>query len=483
MRTSITDIPQHEGNEVKLLGWVHARRDHGKLVFIDLRDRTGLVQVVFGPEVKEAGNLRLEYVVEVSGTVKKRHPNMVNDKLSTGHHEIGATALKILNKAKELPLPVDGDGREVSEDVRMKYRYLDLRRERMRNNLIARHKVTKYTRDFLTDKGFIEVETPILSKSTPEGARDYLVPSRLQPGNFYALPQSPQQYKQLLMVAGLEKYFQIPRCFRDEDTRGDRQPEFTQLDLEMSFTTQEEVLELTEELFSSLVRKLYPHKKMTGLDKNGRFPRLKYADVMKKYKSDKPDLRKDKNDPDELAFAFVVDFPMFEKKDDGSLGAVHHPFTLPTTDTSIDPVKFQHEGNVEYETVMKALDSEKESLKLLAYQYDFICNGFEVGGGSIRTYNKDLLAKVFVRLGNKPEAVRAQFGHMLDAFEYGVPPHGGIAPGIDRILMILQNEPNIREVIAFPKTGDGRDLMMGAPSEVDKAQLNELGLELKKKSR
>lgn len=479
MRILSDEIQKYEGKEILLAGWVHARRDHGKLVFIDLRDRSGIVQVVFGSEMQEAGDLRLEYVVQITGLVKKRPPAMVNEKIPTGRYEVGATSLKILNKSKELPLPVDGDGYEIGEDTRMKYRYLDLRRKRMKNNLIARHKATEYIRSFLTERDFVEVETPILSKSTPEGARDYLVPSRLRPGSFYALPQSPQQYKQLLMVAGLERYFQIPRCFRDEDTRGDRQPEFTQLDLEMSFVTQEEVLSLTEELFKTLVQKLYPQKNMT-LDKDSRFLRLTYAEAMKKYNSDKPDLRKDKKNSEELAFVFVVDFPMFEKKDNGSLGAVHHPFTLPTTDTSIDPVRFQHADYLEHQKLMKMLGSEAESMKLLAYQYDFVLNGYEIGGGSIRIHNKDLLSKVFERLGNKREAIEAQFGHMLEAFDYGVPPHGGIAPGIDRILMILQNEPNIREVIAFPKTGDGRDLMMNAPSEVDKKQLDELHLQIKK---
>lgn len=487
MRTLILDITKKEGEEVELYGWVHSRRDHGKLVFIDLRDRSGLVQVVFGPEMKEAGGLRAEYVVKLTGKVAKRPEKLVNEKIPTGAYEIQAMGLEVLNPSAELPMPLTGDGYDIGEDTRMKYRYLDIRRERVKNNLIVRHKVTKYIRDYLSERGFIEVETPYLSKSTPEGARDYLVPSRIQKGDFYALPQSPQQYKQLLMVGGLEKYFQIARCFRDEDTRGDRQPEFTQLDIEMSFVTQEDILKLTEDLFIKLTTELFPEKHISTLDKNSgfdkltasKFPRLKYADVMKKYGTDKPDLRKDKNDPNELAFAFVTDFPMFEKKDDGSLGAVHHPFTLPSTDTSLDPIRFQHSNSEEYKNLMKILDSEKESLKLLAYQYDFVLNGYEVGGGSIRIYNQDLLAKVFERLGNKPEDVRRQFGHMLQAFKYGVPPHGGIAPGIDRLIMLYQNEPNIREVIAFPKTGDGRDLMMGAPSEVDKKQLDELGLKLK----
>ncbi|MEK7193672.1 MAG: aspartate--tRNA ligase [Patescibacteria group bacterium] len=473
------NISRLEGDEVTLCGWVHARRDHGKIIFIDLRDREGLVQVVLTSAIEGAADLRLEFVVKIKGLVKKRPASMVNEKLPNGHVEVEAKTLEILNVSRELPIPVDTDGTEISEEVRMKYRYLDLRRERLKKNLIVRHNVIWYMRDFLSNKGFIEIETPILTKSTPEGARDYLVPSRIQKGDFYALPQSPQQYKQLLMVAGMEKYFQVARCFRDEDTRGDRQPEFTQLDIEMSFITQEEILNLVEELFLGMVTKLFPEKHVSGLV-DGRIPRMKYKDAMAKYGSDKPDLREDKTDPHELAFVLITDFPMFEKKDDGTLGAVHHPFTLPTTDTSIDPSLLNRETE-EYKKVMEMLESEEKSLELLAYQYDLVLNGYEIGGGSIRTYDSELLAKVFERLGNKRKDIEEKFGHILSAFQYGVPPHGGIAPGIDRFIMILQNEPNIREVIAFPKTGDGRDPMMGAPSPVDPKQLDELGLSIKKK--
>ena len=307
MRTSIKEIIKKVEEEVELCGWVHFRRDHGKLVFIDLRDRSGIVQIVFGPEVKEAGDLRLEYVVKVLGKVAKRPEKLINEKIPTGAYEIQATGLEILNEAVELPMPLDTDGYEINEETRMKYRYLDLRRERLKNNLILRHKVVKYMRDFLSERDFVEIETPVLTKSTPEGARDYLVPSRTEKGNFYALPQSPQQYKQLLMVAGLERYFQIARCFRDEDTRGDRQPEFTQLDLEMSFVSQEEILALVEELYIKLVKEILPEHKITTTP----FPRITYDEAIKKYGTDKPDLRKDKKDLKELAFVFVVDFPMF----------------------------------------------------------------------------------------------------------------------------------------------------------------------------
>lgn len=466
MRILIADIVKNEGGKVELMGWVNVRRDHGKIIFIDLRDKSGVCQVVFAakPEelFKKAETLRPEWVIKIVGQVNKRPANMVNKEIITGEYEVLAEELEIINEAKTPPFDLSTDGYEVSEDVRMKYRYLDLRRARLKKNLENRHKIIKFIRDFLSEKGFTEVETPILGKSTPEGARDYLVPARLHPGNFYALPQSPQQYKQLLMVAGLEKYFQITRCFRDEDTRGDRQPEFTQLDLEMSFTTQEDILNLTEELFLNLVRKLYPNKKIK-LDKNGRIIRMPYREAMEKYNSDKPDIRDDKNNPDELAFLFVIDFPMFEwKETEKRWDAVHHPFTMPR-------VK-------DVENFKKAF--EKDPREILAYQYDFVLNGYEIAGGSIRIHDPALLEAVFEAMGNKKQDIKEKFGHMLEAFEYGVPPHGGIAPGIDRFVAIMENEPNIREVIAFPKTGDGRDLMMSAPAKVELQQLDELHLKI-----
>jgi aspartyl-tRNA synthetase len=461
MRTFANEILNLEGKEIELIGWVHARRDHGKLIFIDLRDRSGLCQVVFGPEVRLASELRLEYVVKVFGLVKKRPPAMVNEKLPTGQYEVEAKKMEIVSRAEALPISVDTAGYEINEETRLKYRYLDLRRERLKNNIIMRHKVVKFFRDYLTEKGFIEIETPLLTKSTPEGARDYLVPSRIQKGKFYALPQSPQQYKQLLMVAGIEKYFQIARCFRDEDTRGDRQPEFTQLDLEMSFVTQEDILSLIEELYIAVVNNLLPQKYITEIP----FPRLTYKEAMEKYQSDRPDLRKDKNNPDELAFVWVVDFPMFEwKESEKRWDAVHHPFTSPKV-----------EGNLsDFISKMK-----KNPAGVLAHQYDFVLNGYEIAGGSIRIHQPELLSAVFEIMGHSPEQIKRRFGHILEAFSYGAPPHGGIAPGIDRFLAIVSNEPNIREVIAFPKTGDARDPMMGTPTEVDKLQLEELGLEIK----
>jgi aspartyl-tRNA synthetase len=472
---NISETKNLVGKTVELFGWVHSRRDHGGVIFIDLRDRSGLVQVVFASSGSKSASerssdelyslaerVRSEWVLRIVGKVTKRPPAMVNKEIETGEIEIQPKSLEVLAEAATPPFALDTDGREIGEENRMKYRYLDLRRDRMKNNLILRHRVIKFIRDFLDERGFLEVETPILTKSTPEGARDYVVPSRLHPGKFYALPQSPQQYKQLLMVAGIEKYFQIARCFRDEDTRGDRQPEFTQLDLEMSFVTQEDILSLIEELYIAIVKNLLPQKRVMQVP----FPRLTYKEAMEKYQSDKPDLRKDKNDPNELAFAWIVDFPMFEwKESEKRWDAVHHPFTSPKVEGDLQ----------DFIAKMK-----KDPASILAYQYDFVLNGYEIGGGSIRIHQPELLSAVFEIMGHSTEQVKRKFGHILEAFKYGVPPHGGIAPGIDRFLAIVSNEPNIREVIAFPKTGDARDLMMDSPSELDEEQLKELHLEITK---
>ena len=457
-RVFINQTLSQTGERVKVCGWVNSRRDQGKIIFIDLRDKSGVLQCVFSPDDKEllgaADALRPEWVVEMEGEIVKRPAGMANPNISTGDVELKTVRLEVLNKAQTPPFALDTAGTEINEELRLQYRYLDLRRPRLQNNLKLRHQIIQFIRTWLSEKGFVEVETPILTKSTPAGARDYVVPSRQQTGKFYALPQSPQQYKQLLMVAGLERYFQIARCFRDEDTRGDRQPEFTQLDLEMSFVSQDDILNLTEQLYTDLVRKLFPEKHISQTP----FPRLTYHEAMEKWQSDKPDLRKNKEDPQELAFAFVVDFPMFEKKDDGSLGAVHHPFTLPQA---------QDIGEL-----------KKDPLNALAYQHDLVLNGYEIGGGSVRIHRPELLEAVFEILGHTKEEIQNKFGHMLEALRYGAPPHGGIAPGIDRLVMVLQNEPNIREVIAFPKTGDGRDPMMGSPSEVGREQLEELGIKI-----
>ena len=575
------------GSTVSLAGWVDRRRDHGNLIFIDLRDREGIVQVVFNPEGaseahKVAQRLRGEWVVQVSGKVSARPKGNENLDLPTGEIEVAAHQVKVLNESKTPPFEVNEDS-EVDELMRLKYRYLDLRRPKMRDILILRHRVVKFIRDFLDQRGFLEIETPILIKSTPEGARDYLVPSRLYPGKFYALPQSPQQLKQLLMVAGVEKYFQIARCFRDEDPRADRVVEFTQLDLEMSFVEEEDVLDLTEELYTALVKKLFPEKRVLTP-----FPRLTYAEAIDTYATDRPDLRfglkmsdisdlvagtefrvfsstlegggtvkafaapgcasyprrqldglvefvktrgaqglvwialtgeqssldsltqegvkspasrylsldsvkamarrtgaevgdliliiagppKPTNvalealrnemgrrlelaDPDLLAFAFVVDFPLFEwDEQEGRWDAMHHPFTSP------------RDGQEEL--------LETDPGAIISKQYDLVCNGVECAGGSIRVHRRDTQEKIFELMGHSKDSIQEQFGHLLDALEYGAPPHGGIAGGIERQLMVLTGIENIRDVLAFPKTQTGGDPLFEAPSSVDEEQLKEL---------
>ena len=460
-RTNISSVKDLVGESVNLYGWVATRRDHGKIIFIDLRDRSGIVQVVFTPSSKDyatASELRSEWVLRIKGQVKARPEKMVNPEIETGKVEIEPEEMEVLNKSETPPFPLDTDGYEIGEESRMKYRYLDLRRQRMMKNLVVRHKTTNFIRNWLSERKFIEVETPILTKSTPEGARDYVVPSRLYSGNFYALPQSPQQYKQLLMVAGLEKYFQIARCFRDEDTRGDRQPEFTQLDLEMSFVKREDVMELNEKLLVGLVKKIYPEKEIQDIP----FPRLSYKEVMEKYNTDRPDLRKDKDNPNLLAFCWVIDFPFFEKTEEGGWTFTHNPFSAPKT---------EH---------MDALIQKQGLGEILTTQYDVVLNGWEIGGGSIRNHKPDALEAVFEIMGFKKERIKENFGHMLQALSYGAPPHGGIAWGLDRLVSVLRGEPNIREVIAFPKTGDARDLMMESPSELEKKQLKELHLKIEK---
>lgn len=575
---------EHAGQEVLLAGWVHRRRDHGPLIFIDLRDRYGLTQVVFdsaaAPEAHAvASDARTEYVLQVRGVVVQRPEEAYNSDLATGMIEVRATEAIMLNPAKNPPLYINKEGGE-EETIRLKYRYLDLRRERMQRNIMLRHRIVKFIRDFLDREGFLEIETPILIKSTPEGARDYLVPSRLHPGKFYALPQSPQQLKQLLMVAGFDRYFQIARCFRDEDQRADRQPEFTQLDMEMSFVDQDDVLDIIERLFTALCREIVPHKRLVTP-----FPRLTFAEAMERFGSDKPDLRYGLElinlgeivaassfgmfraaldtggqvkglrvpgggqysrkqidevvelakqagakgllwvivpkeggevrssfgkqvspdemaaiihrmegmpgdlllivadtpkvvaqtldrlrrefgtrlnlaDPNTLAWAWVLDFPLVEWNDEEQRwDAVHHPFTAPKDED------------------LHLMDTDPG--KVRAKAYDLILNGYEAGGGSIRIHRRDVQQRLFDLLGIDRETAMRQFGHMLEAFEYGAPPHGGIAPGIDRICMILADEVTIREVMAFPKTQQAVDLMTNAPSPVDERQLRELHIALR----
>jgi aspartyl-tRNA synthetase len=580
------------GQKVMLAGWVDRRRDHGQIIFIDLRDRSGVVQAVFNPETSKpshaiASELRSEYVMQLSGIVSRRPEGTINSKLVTGEVEILVEDAVILNPAKTPPFYINEDI-DVNENVRLKYRYLDLRRERMKKNIILRHEVIKFIRQYFYVRDFLEIETPIMMKSTPEGARDYLVPSRLYPGKFYALPQSPQQFKQLLMVGGIERYFQIAKCFRDEDSRKDRQPEFTQLDIEMSFVEEDDILTLLEGLFTSLMEELKPEVKI-----NRPFLRLPYSVAMEKYGSDKPDLRfgleisdlsdiaettefgvfktviKDggrvkgilapgcctytrsqldelntlgqslggagvltitlgsqagklddltmemvksraakfmsldqvkriaerlgakmgdllliiagKNDvvtpvlgelrkemgrrlnlidPSEIKFAFIVDFPLLNwNKEDNRWESMHHPFTQPR------------------ESDIPLLDSSPE--KVHGRHYDLVCNGFELGGGSIRIHNGELQRRVFGLLGHTEARIKLLFGHLIEAFEYGAPPHGGVAVGLDRFVMILAREETIRDVIVFPKNQSAYDMMIDAPAEVSQKQIEELHIQLR----
>ncbi|MDW8209188.1 MAG: aspartate--tRNA ligase [Chloroherpetonaceae bacterium] len=579
--------PEHVGQEVMLNGWVHRHRTFGDLVFVDLRDRTGLVQVVVDrnrvPDlIALANSLRSEYVLAVRGTVERRQPGTENPGLATGTVEVAASDIQVLNTARLLPFQLADEAgmQQVDETLRVKYRYLDLRRPRMYRMLELRHRAVKLIRDYLSDRGFLEIETPIFTKSTPEGARDYLVPYRLEPGKFYALPQSPQQYKQLLMVAGVERYFQIARCFRDEAQRADRQPEFTQLDVEMSFVTQEDVLELIEGVTTYVVEQLSDKQMLRP------FPRLTYDEAMRRFGNDKPDLRfglelvdlsdalrgsefgvfqaalqaggqvravrypggaalsrKEVDvltefckefgakglatiavnelhpqgvksaiarflsetqiqqvldvcesqvgdlicivadpkpavvasvlsrlrleigrrlglrDPGKLYFCFITDFPLVQwNEEEGRWEAEHHPFTSP------------------YPDHLPYFDTDPS--KIRAQCYDLVCNGQESASGSIRIHQADVQARVFDLLGIPAEKQQERFGHMLEAFSYGAPPHGGFAAGIDRLIMNLLDEANIREVMAFPKMGLGYDPMMDAPSFVEEAQLQELGLRI-----
>ncbi len=459
-RVYIKDLKDNIDKEIVIAGWVDTRRDQGKMVFFDMRDMTGKIQCVALPSrteaIEKAKEIRSEWVLKITGIVNKRPDKNINSNILNGDIELEITSVEILNKAKTPPFEINENSIGVNEDVRMKYKYLDLRTERMQKNIRMRDKIITFFRKYMHDNGFIEIETPILMKGTPEGSREYVVPSRLFNGQFYVLPQSPQQFKQLSMVAGFEKYFQIARCMRDEDTRGDRQPEFTQLDYEMSFVNQEEVLEYTEKMFIELIKSVYPEKKITTIP----FPRLSYAESMKKYGSDKPDLRVNKDDPNELSFVWIVDFPMFEKTDDGGIQSVHHPFC-----------------SIREEDKEKFIKGE-DVFSIRANAYDMVLNGYELSSGSIRVHEKDMQKQIFKLLKISDKEQQERFGHMLEAFTYGAPPHGGFAPGIDRIVMILQNELNIREVVAFPKTGEGKDLMMGSPAPISDKQLKELGLKL-----
>ena len=461
-RTHIKDLKEYVEKQVVVSGWVDVRRDQGKMVFLDLRDASGKVQAVVLPNHAEAlevaQRLRPEWVVSVTAQVNKRPEKNIKADVLNGDIELEVLGIEVLNEATTPPLDVSSDGHEIGEETRLKYRYLDLRRPRLQNNLHMRHKATLHIRNFFSKEGFLEIETPILTKSTPEGSRDYIVPSRIDQGKFYALPQSPQQYKQLLMGASFEKYFQVARCFRDEDTRGDRQPEFTQVDMEMSFVSQEDVMQINEKLIVDLIKTLYPEKEIQELP----FKRLSYKEAMKKYGNDKPDIRNDKNNPNLLAFCWVIDFPFFEKTTEGGWTFSHNPFSAPKPEYAGDLMEKKNIGGI------------------VAAQYDIVLNGYEIGGGGIRNHKPEALKKVFEVMGHTPENIEKNFSHLLAALGSGTPPHGGLAFGFDRLMMLLQNEPNIREVIAFAKTGEGRDPMMQAPSEVSAEQLQELAVTIVK---
>jgi aspartyl-tRNA synthetase len=469
MKTYNIETTKLEGKEVLLAGWAQAVRKMGKIVFVDLRDSTALVQAVMVPgeldkDSVDIASIKPESVLEISGLVQKRGAKQINQDLPTGTVEVLAKSVKILSAAETPPFEIDNEERQANEELRLKYRYLDLRHQRLSDNIKKRHQMVNFFRSYLAERGFTEVATPILTKSSPEGARDYLVPSRIHKGKFFALPQAPQQYKQLLMVAGLERYFQIAPCFRDEDARSDRSPgEFYQLDMEVSFYSQDELLELVETMFMLMVEKLFPKKKISQKP----WPRISYQEAMKKYQTDKPDLRKNKDDKDELAFCWIVDFPLFEDQGKtnekfvgtrGRWAPMHNMFTRPKDED------------------LEFLDSDPGKVK--SYQHDLVLNGFEVGGGGLRIYDSKIQEKVFDLIGFGKKQ-KAYFNHLLEAFKYGVPPHGGIAPGIDRLLAVILGEKSIKEVIAFPLTSDARDPLMGAPAEVEQEQLDELGIKLK----
>ncbi len=469
MRTYIKDLSTNVGQEISVSAWVDVRRDQGKMVFLDLRDVTGKAQAVVLPNHTEAlevaQRLRPEWVVEVRGLVNKRPEKNIKQGVLNGDIELEVLSITVLNEAETPAFDISTDGREIGEEVRLEKKYLDLRRARMQRNISMRHKVINHVRTYLSEQSFLEIETPLLTNPTPEGSRSYLVPSRVHPGNFYALPQSPQQYKQLLMSAGFERYFQIAKCMRDEDTRGDRQPEFTQMDLEMSFVTREDVMKLNEGLLIDLVTKLFPEKKIQTVP----FPVLTYAEAMEKYGTDKPDIRTDKDDVNLLAFCWVIDFPAFEKTTEDTVDGngdwtfTHNPFT---------GVKDEY---------MNDLMEKKNISSIVSTQYDIAMNGYEIGGGGIRLHKPEALRKVFEIMGYSDERIESNFGHMLAALASGTPPHGGIAWGLDRLLMVLLNEPNIREVMAFPKTGEGKDMLMQAPSPAPEKTLRELGISVQKK--
>ena len=469
-RTLTKELSGKVGEEVKVLGWVNIRRDHGKLIFLDVRDKDGLAQVVVVPSVAPAAyeiakDIRPEFVVEITGTVNQRPKGTINEELDSGKVEILAKTIKVLNKSETPPFDVTSDGHEIGEDVRLKYRYLDLRRPRMQQNIKLRSDYMQALRGALVKRDFVEIETPLLTKATMEGARDFVVPSRFQPGKFYALPQSPQQYKQLLMVAGFERYFQFPHCLRDEDPRADRGFEFSQLDLEMSFVEREDVMNTVEDVVKESIKAV--GRKL----KDETFPVFKYKEAMEKYGADKFDLRT----PEEkkngtLAFAWVTDFPFFrpvsrdeisDKLDSKSEWTfTHNPFSMPIPEHVNWLIKGE---NVD---------------QIITTQYDLVCNGLEVGGGSIRAHTPELLRATYKIMGYSDSQIQESVGHMLEAFGFGAPPHGGIALGLDRQIALLKGEGSIKETMAFPMTSTGRTAVMNGPSSVSEEQLKELDIKV-----
>jgi aspartyl-tRNA synthetase len=461
-RTYIENLQDHVGEEVCIKGWVSIRRDHGKLIFLDVRDMTGTVQAVALPNHPEAAaaanDLRSEWVVEATGIINKRPEKMVKADSPNGTIEMELTAVIVLNKAETLPFSVTDDTSGTDETVRLKYRYLDLRTERMQKNIRLRSEFVRRCREFLFNERFTEIETPLLTKATPEGSRDFLVPARLHPGEFYALPQSPQQYKQLLMTAGFERYFQTARAVRDEDLRADRGFEHTQIDLEMTFVNQNDVMNLVETMITKTV------EAMGYTIKEKPFPRISYKDAVARHGADKFDLRTDEEKAKGiLAYAWVVAFPFFEKTDEGSWTFTHNPFSMPIPEHVDWLLKGEH---VE---------------EILTTQYDLVCNGFESGGGSIRAHTAEILRATYKVMGYSNAEIETSVGHMLEAFQYGTPPHGGIALGVERNIMNLSGESYLREVQAFPMTRGGQTAVMDAPNPATPEQLKELGLELRRK--
>ena len=457
---SIIDTLHKVGETVELYGWVETKRDHKKIVFIDLRDRTGIIQAIGNESLKE---LSPEDVILLKGLVKARPEKLVNPNIPPGTIELEVTGFEILNTAQTLPLPIDSDGTEIDEEIRLKYRYLDLRRKRMAETMKLRSDYVYELRQELRKHTFTEIETPILTKSTKEGSRDFLVPSRLQPSKFYALPQSPQQYKQLLMVAGIERYFQFARCIRDEDLRADRGFEHTQLDMEMSFVNRDDVMNTVESIIKNAM------KAVGGKLQKEQFPVISYADAMKKYGADKFDMRSEKEKEEGiLAFAWVINFPFFKKVDkadkaevlDGKSGwtFTHNPFSMPLPEHLEWHMKGEHVEDI------------------MTTQYDLVCNGYELGGGSIRAHKAEILEATYKIMGYSKEETQASIGHMLEAFSFGAPPHGGIGLGLDRQVMLLANQVSLKEAIAFPMTSTGKTAVMDAPSSVDPIQLKELGI-------